>query len=123
MGRTAEGGPLQTTHRISFVVTKNSFPLIVVSNTGFLYRLKTLFCRRAPLTYAVDSQLLSSSPRKEEREEREPITAHQLDLARQIDGVCIKQAITSFSSIHSCVTGKRRLARAGDHIKLVAELA
>ena len=44
--------------------------------------------RRAPLTYSVDSQLLSSSPRKEEREEREPITANQLDLARQIDGVC-----------------------------------
>ena len=48
------------------------------------------FIRRAPLTYAIDSQLLSNSPRKEEREEREPITAHQLDLARQIDGVCKK---------------------------------
>ena len=50
------------------------------------------------MTYAVDSQLLSSSPRKEEREEREPITAHQLDLARQIDGVCSNGSlsITSF---------------------------
>ena len=45
------------------------------------------FFRRAPLTYSVDSQQLSSSPRKEEREEREPISAHQLELARQIDGV------------------------------------
>ena len=71
--------------------------------------------RRAPLTYAVDSQLLSSSPRKEEREEREPITAHQLDLARQIDGVCNPN---SFSIIHSCVTGERCPARAGDLLKL-----
>lgn len=46
--------------------------------------------RRAPLTYSVDSQQLSSSPRKEEREEREPISAHQLELARQIDGVRTK---------------------------------
>ena len=48
------------------------------------------FFRRAPLTYSVDSQQLSSSPRKEEREEREPISAHQLELARQIDGVRTK---------------------------------
>ena len=50
------------------------------------------FFRRAPLTYSVDSQQLSSSPRKEEREEREPISAHQLELARQIDGVRKKQS-------------------------------
>ena len=77
------------------------------------------FIRRAPLTYAIDSQLLSNSPRKEEREEREPITAHQLDLARQIDGVCVKLAVINHI-IHCCVTGERRLARARDLIKLVA---
>ena len=58
--------------------------------TKFLFSYFIPFIRRAPLTYAIDSQLLSNSPRKEEREEREPITAHQLDLARQIDGVCKK---------------------------------
>ena len=72
------------------------------------------------MTYAVDSQLLSSSPRKEEREEREPITAHQLDLARQIDGVCRKQANNNHIIQHFslCDTGERRSARAGDLVKL-----
>ena len=70
--------------------------------TKFLFSYFIPFIRRAPLTYAIDSQLLSNSPRKEEREEREPITAHQLDLARQIDGVCKKTKtgwlVSSFNS-------------------------